>query len=296
MDRLVIARPVADCTVSMPYHPDDTICAIATAAGGAARGMVRISGPDAIAVVVTTVSSCTTASRSIGCGSHTQCAGTCGSHSMTTLGQAAVRLVCLADRSQLHARTGGGAAHVWFAAAFGSAAWPQSARPVLGWPSRANSRLRAFLAGRIDLTQAEAVLGVIDARARDELSTRARANGRRAFASRCSALRDELLQLLAELEAGLDFVEEDIEFVSQSEIVQRLQSAAQLLTETADQLASRHARASGSANRAPWPAQRGKEQPVQCAGEDDLDVGLARTNRNRLPRSSRHSAARRAIT
>ena len=54
-------------------------------------------------------------------------------------------------------------------------------------------------------------------------------------------LRDELLQLLAELEAGLDFVEEDIEFVSAEQIVQRLQSAAQLLMEIADQLASRHA-------------------------------------------------------
>ena len=35
-------------------------------------------------------------------------------------------------------------------------------------------------------------------------------------------MRDELLQLLAELEAGLDFVEEDIEFVSAEQIVQRL--------------------------------------------------------------------------
>jgi tRNA modification GTPase len=47
--------------------------------------------------------------------------------------------------------------------------------------------------------------------------------------------------LLAELEAGLDFVEEDIEFVSGEQVVQRLRSAAQLLMETADQLASRHA-------------------------------------------------------
>ena len=35
----------------MTYHPDDTICAIATAAGGAARGMVRVSGPRAVDVV-----------------------------------------------------------------------------------------------------------------------------------------------------------------------------------------------------------------------------------------------------
>ena len=35
----------------MSYDPDDTIAAIATAAGGAARGMVRVSGPATIAVV-----------------------------------------------------------------------------------------------------------------------------------------------------------------------------------------------------------------------------------------------------
>ncbi len=32
------------------HSPDDTIAAIATAAGGAARGIVRISGPEAVAV------------------------------------------------------------------------------------------------------------------------------------------------------------------------------------------------------------------------------------------------------
>src|SRR5262245_6837555 len=33
------------------FDSDDTICAIATAAGGAARGMVRVSGADAVSVV-----------------------------------------------------------------------------------------------------------------------------------------------------------------------------------------------------------------------------------------------------
>jgi hypothetical protein len=35
----------------MPYDLHDTICAIGTAAGGAARGMVRVSGPSAVEVV-----------------------------------------------------------------------------------------------------------------------------------------------------------------------------------------------------------------------------------------------------
>ena len=53
-------------------------------------------------------------------------------------------------------------------------------------------------------------------------------------------LRDELLQLLAELEAGLDFVEEDIEFISPAVLHERLESAVQLLNEVAQQMDSRH--------------------------------------------------------
>src|SRR5205085_6891516 len=53
-------------------------------------------------------------------------------------------------------------------------------------------------------------------------------------------LREELLQLLAELEAGLDFVDEDIEFVSPRELLERLQSSSLLLDEVSQQMTSRH--------------------------------------------------------
>jgi tRNA modification GTPase len=100
--------------------------------------------------------------------------------------------------------------------------------------------LRAFLAGRIDLTQAEAVLGVIDAKASNDLAT-ALTQLAGGLSKPLQNLREELLQLLADLEAGLDFVEEDIQFVSPQEIEQRLRSAGQTLAQIADQLASRHA-------------------------------------------------------
>jgi tRNA modification GTPase len=81
--------------------------------------------------------------------------------------------------------------------------------------------LRAFLAGRIDLTQAEAVLGVIDAQtdlelraALDQLSG--------GLSSSIVRLRGDLLDLLADLEAGLDFADEAIEFVSHRALVGRL--------------------------------------------------------------------------
>lgn len=73
--------------------------------------------------------------------------------------------------------------------------------------------LRAYLGGRLDLTQAEAILGVIDAN--DETSLREGltqlAGG---LSQRLKPLRARLLDLLADLEAGLDFVDEDIEFVT----------------------------------------------------------------------------------
>jgi len=81
--------------------------------------------------------------------------------------------------------------------------------------------MRAFLAGRLDLTQAEAVLGVIDAAGQHELRT-ALAQLAGGLAKPLHDLRDQLLDLLAHLEAGLDFVEEDIEFISPAEVQQKL--------------------------------------------------------------------------
>lgn len=85
--------------------------------------------------------------------------------------------------------------------------------------------LRAFLAGRLDLTQAEAVLGVIDAEHRGSLN-----HALRQLAGNLSRpleqVRDTLLDLLADVEAGLDFVDEDIEFVSDAALVERLSAVA----------------------------------------------------------------------
>ncbi len=85
--------------------------------------------------------------------------------------------------------------------------------------------LRAFLAGRLDLVQAEAVLGVIDAADRRELDV-ALAQLAGGLTRPLVELRGSLLDLLADLEAGLDFVEEDIRFVASEELQRRLATAA----------------------------------------------------------------------
>ncbi|MBC7820517.1 MAG: tRNA modification GTPase [Planctomycetaceae bacterium] len=98
--------------------------------------------------------------------------------------------------------------------------------------------LRAFLAGRLDLLQAEAVLGVIDAADHVELEQALQqlAGG---ISQQMGRLRADLLDLLADLEAGLDFVDEDIEFVSREQLLSRIMLAQQSIAELCDQASRR---------------------------------------------------------
>lgn len=81
--------------------------------------------------------------------------------------------------------------------------------------------MRAFLSGKLDLTRAEAVLGVIEARNGAQLAAALKqlAGG---MAGPLQTLRDDLLNLLADVEAGLDFTEENIHFVSADDLLRRL--------------------------------------------------------------------------
>ena len=104
--------------------------------------------------------------------------------------------------------------------------------------------MRAFLAGRMDLSQAEAVIGVIDARDQTQLQTALKqlAGG---ISTPLRDMRESLLGLLANLEAGLDFVEEDIEFISSEEILNRLTDFDRSLTSMIEQIQSRSVETSG---------------------------------------------------
>lgn len=67
--------------------------------------------------------------------------------------------------------------------------------------------LRAFLAGRLDLVQAEAVLGVVDARTPAELSAALDRLGGGAGRA-LERVRGDLLDILADIEASIDFADE----------------------------------------------------------------------------------------
>lgn len=75
----------------------------------------------------------------------------------------------------------------------------------------------AFLNGRIDLTQAEAVMDLIHAKTEaGHRAAMAQLEG--ALHRRIVHLREDAVHLLAEIEAGIDFTEEDIHFLSHEQI------------------------------------------------------------------------------
>ena len=82
--------------------------------------------------------------------------------------------------------------------------------------------LRAFLNGRIDLPQAEAVRDLIDATTLYQARIAAQqVDG--SVSRRLAPLKEQLLELIALLEAGIDFAEDDISVAPADEILRRLE-------------------------------------------------------------------------
>ena len=80
---------------------------------------------------------------------------------------------------------------------------------------------RAFLAGRLDLTQAEAVRDLIEAQTVAQARLAASQMGG-ALSRRVQPVKLQLLELIALLEAGIDFAEDDLAVASESEILRRI--------------------------------------------------------------------------
>jgi tRNA modification GTPase len=80
---------------------------------------------------------------------------------------------------------------------------------------------RAFLAGRLDLTQAEAVRDLIDAQTLYQAKIASEQLGG-ALSRRIRPIKQTLVDLIAELEAGIDFAEDDIDVLPATEILPRI--------------------------------------------------------------------------
>ncbi len=82
--------------------------------------------------------------------------------------------------------------------------------------------LRAYLNGRIDLPQAEAIRDLIDATTLYQARVAAQqAEG--SVSRRLKPMKEQLLELIALLEAGIDFAEDDISVAPTEEILRRLE-------------------------------------------------------------------------
>jgi tRNA modification GTPase len=81
--------------------------------------------------------------------------------------------------------------------------------------------MRAFLNGRIDLTQAEAVRDLIESQTLYQAQVAAQQlDG--ALSRRLKPIKHQLVELIATLEAGIDFAEDDVSILPGEQILQRM--------------------------------------------------------------------------
>jgi tRNA modification GTPase len=205
-------------TATSVPHPDDTIVAIASAPGPGERAIVRVSGPATNRLVAGVFRAESTKGRRLAPGAITLS----GIHSplpATLYYFIGPRSYTGQDLAELHTIGSPPLIERLVTDLLNAGARP--AQP-------GEFTLRAFLAGKKDLPQAEAVNAVIAAGTDADLQ-RALAQLAGGITRPLAELRENLLCLLADLEAALDFADEDIEFVGQSESLARLDSAIEQL-------------------------------------------------------------------
>ena len=202
----------------------DTIAAIATGAGRSAIGIVRLSGPASVAAaerLFTPISG-----------------GALSAHPAGALVYGALRdeqgrLIdrCLVTYSRApHSYTGEDTAELQ---CHGSPAVLTAALEALFAVGVRQARAgeftrRAFLNGRMDLTQAEAVIDLIDAETPAAARCAASQLGG-AMRRKINGIYDELVTLMAHFDVVLDYSDEDLEPFDEAEITETVGKAAREL-------------------------------------------------------------------
>lgn len=211
---------------------DETIVALSSAAGPGGRAIIRLSGPEAVACAVSifTADTETQFGRGLYQGS-LRLPGVYSPLPADLYFFPAPGSYTGQDLIELH--TFGCPPLVELAVSRLLAAGARAAGP-------GEFTMRRFLNGKLDLTRVEAVAAVIEAADREELK-QALAELAGGMSRPLEQLREDLLNLLADVEAGLDFSDEDLHFVSKSEIGSRLSAGLSELQKLQDRLESRSA-------------------------------------------------------
>lgn len=212
---------------------EDTICAISTPIGEGGIGIIRISGKDAIAIAERIFFSKKNKKLSEFL-SHTIHYGEIRDNNSERVDEALVSIMkapnTYTKEDVVEINCHGG---------------PLPLKKVMELVLKNGARLaepgeftkRAFLNGRIDLSQAEAVIDIINSKTDDSL--RLAVNQLSGILSKkVNAIREELISIIASVEASIDFVDEDIEFISRDEMGKRIDRAVdeiEALITTADE-------------------------------------------------------------
>jgi len=200
-------------------HPDlkETICAIATPPGMGAIAIIRVSGSDALRICEEIFSPKKKDLKITEAATHTIHFGTI-SNSDEILDEALVSVF-----REPHSYTGENSVEI---SCHGSSFIQQKVVELLISKGARQAKpgeftLRAFLNGKFDLSQAEAVADLIAASSRSahDLALQQMRGG---FSQKISELRASLLNFASLIELELDFSQEDVEFADRSELVKLL--------------------------------------------------------------------------
>ncbi len=203
----------------MNFSLDDTIVAIASPPGAGSRGIIRLSGENLVEIVRRVFPRVGPELERAPSGNrvHDVC--------LELLpGEPVSGRLLLWPTHQSYTRQPSAELHLLGAPVLLNLAVEAFCQAGARLANRGEFTLRAFLAGRIDLTQAEAVLGIIDAESDRDFQTALRQSSG-GLAEPFQKLREQLIDLLAELEATLDFIDQDIEFISRGDLTDKLEQA-----------------------------------------------------------------------
>ncbi len=197
----------------MAIQTGDTIAAVSSPVGPAPRGIVRLSGLDAVRIA----DALFCASDGAPLGGRRGYTRWPGMVSLTADGARvpaeaylfrAPRSFTRQDMVELH--TPGGAAVLSLVLDQSLALGARQAEP-------GEFAMRAFLAGAIDLAEAEGIAAVISATSDGQLRAAGRL-ARGALSARTAALLDRIADLLALVEADIDFADEPVDFISPAQV------------------------------------------------------------------------------